>query len=281
MATLSCESDGFGRQIHWSSLVSNTVVPPRKIIGIRLLSMIGRTAKSSVLVGPIWTTMRLAPMSLFSAGTASAASLWVSARWISIVRPRIPPASLIARCATRAPSRIAAPTSAWTPVIAASTPTETGAGAVPPGDATSSAAASTPVESVNHFRLPVARTSMSPFPQHGSAPHRRAGLAARALGQPADVEIHHLLVAEQFGTRPGQAGRAEHHDVRPCRLRQGLPGILLDHHDRDAGAAHRPDVLPDGRDESGREPGARLIEQQQGGGGHQAGRHGGQVGRAT
>src|SRR5450759_2520830 len=80
--------------------------------------------------------------------------------------------------------------------------------------------------------------------------------------EPADVEVHDLLIFQQILARALEAVLPEDEDVCPLCVPQRLASVLLDHEHRNAGGANFLDALPDQRLELGRQPGARLIQDQ-------------------
>src|SRR6202521_5983558 len=126
MATPSGESEGLSLHSHWLGFLSNRVLPPWNCVGILAEETIGATALISWVSGPMMPTTLLAASSWCTAGTESDSSHCVSACLIASCWPRMPPASLIAFCATWEPWSMAWPRLARLPVKQDSTPIVTG-----------------------------------------------------------------------------------------------------------------------------------------------------------
>src|SRR3954454_22382400 len=79
----------------------------------------------------------------------------------------------------------------------------------------------------------------------------------------------HLGIGEQLGAGAGEAVAAGRQYEAAVGDRQRLAGILLDHQNADAGRIDGQDALEDLVHIERRQPGRRLVEQQELGPGHQ------------
>src|ERR1700686_3699259 len=135
MATPSCESEGLSLHSHWLVFLSKSVLPPWNCVGTLAEVTIGATALISCVSGPMIPTTLLAASSWLTAGFESASSHCVSAWAMLSCWPRMPPASLIAFCATCDPWSMACPRLARLPVKHESTPMVTAlVGSLPEDD---------------------------------------------------------------------------------------------------------------------------------------------------
>src|SRR5487761_2899 len=90
----------------------------------------------------------------------------------------------------------------------------------------------------------------------------------------ADVEIHHLLIIEQFVARSLEPILSKHEDICPLGVPQRLARVLLDDEHRHTGGADLLDAFPDEALEFRRQAGAGLVEDEHGGVDHQTSRQG-------
>src|SRR3982074_1262969 len=112
-------------------------------------------------------------------------------------------------------------------------------------------------------RRPPASPAMPPI-----APSTRRSVALcgsiRESGEPADVEIHHLLIIQQFLARAFEAIPAEHQDVCPLGMPESLARVLLDDEHGHTCGTDLLNALPDEPLEFRRETRARLVRDEDG-----------------